>query len=262
MYAKAGINMPMPTVSFDLRGKTAGMAYYDRQHVQLNAVLLTENGQAFIDSTVGHEVAHLASWRKYGPAGRGHGEHWKTCMRIIGQEPRRTHQYDVTNSRVGKVFPYKCACKTYQLSARRHRRAVLGGYTCLHCKTKLVPADQPTPARLPPTVPSTPQGSKSAATSSREVRKPTQAMATYAIGLARSLNRPLEPRILNDFKECARFIEQAREALIKPDPPTEKQRAYAQALSRKHSIPLPPETLMSKRAVSAWIDAALKAHPK
>ena len=48
-----GGSMPVPTVSFDLRGKTAGQAFLSKHHIRLNGQLLNENPDDFIHQTVG-----------------------------------------------------------------------------------------------------------------------------------------------------------------------------------------------------------------
>ena len=138
---KYGLAMNYPTVSFRLRGKTAGTANYGKQEIRYNAVLLEENGDNFLGRTVPHEVAHLVTRQKYGNRASAHGYEWKSVMRAFGLNPTRCHSYDVSNSTVKTVkrgFEYKCSCRTYDLTVIRHKRIMKGAkYTCRSCKTTL-----------------------------------------------------------------------------------------------------------------------------
>jgi SprT protein len=90
-------NMPVPTVSFNVVGTTAGAATYGRHHVDFNMQLYRENPSYFFNQTIAHEVAHLASYWIHGNKGLGHGREWKVIMSLIGREPKRYHTLDVTN---------------------------------------------------------------------------------------------------------------------------------------------------------------------
>lgn len=137
-----GLSMSYPTVSFKLRGKTAGKAFVTRWEVRYNAVLLEENKEKFLGRTVPHEVAHLVARRLHtGRSIRPHGPEWKKIMRDFGVEFSRCHSYDVTNSTMRKSKPkhhYRCACRDHWLSDICHRRAQKGaGYYCKKCKATI-----------------------------------------------------------------------------------------------------------------------------
>lgn len=123
----------MPKVTYDLRGRTAGTANYNRWHIRLNAVLLMENVEDFLERTVPHELAHLITDRVYpeahhnrglqflstGRVKRGkrdvHGAKWQSVCLVLGMtDITRCHQYDVTNSQVvksnGRSIEWQCAC--------------------------------------------------------------------------------------------------------------------------------------------------------
>jgi len=142
----------MPTISFDLRGKAAGMAHYNENHVQYNPVLFAENADDFLATTVPHELAHILVWQKYGPKADGHGTEWKAAMRLLGAVPNRTHSFDVANAAVGQQFSYLCACRTHFFGVKKHRDASRGTiYTCKTCKKRLV-LQSTAKATLPPRV--------------------------------------------------------------------------------------------------------------
>lgn len=117
----------MPTISYKLRGCTAGKALPGQWTVKFNAQLLMENLDDFIDRTVPHELAHLITDRIYPEAHQGgitfgygrirrkkrnpHGSEWQSVMRALGvQDVTRCHSYDVSNARVKnkKRVEYKC----------------------------------------------------------------------------------------------------------------------------------------------------------
>lgn len=92
-----GTNMRVPNVSFNVRGTTAGKAYYNQHLVDLNMQLYLENPSYFFNQTIPHEVAHLASVHIHGSKGAGHGKEWKVIMGLIGREPKRCHTLNVSS---------------------------------------------------------------------------------------------------------------------------------------------------------------------
>lgn len=104
------INYQRPTVRYDLRGTTAGYAYYATNIVKFNPILLHENTDDFKTDTIPHEIAHVVSFKLYGLAGKGHGPNWKHVMRRLGVTPTRCHSLDVTNSKVRHVSKTAIYC--------------------------------------------------------------------------------------------------------------------------------------------------------
>lgn len=86
------IPLPAPTIKFDLRGTTAGRAWYPQCILQFNPILMLKN-EGFIAQTVPHEVAHLAAFHKYGMSIQPHGREWQLIMRLLGQKPKRCHNF-------------------------------------------------------------------------------------------------------------------------------------------------------------------------
>lgn len=133
---------PLPTVSYDLRGKVAGYAHYSKNHIQLNVDMLHNNYDDMINQTLPHEFAHIASYKFYGSKGTGHGTYWKHTMRRLGLEPERCHQYKVELQRVHKKYEYECACGTKMLGGTRHKRHLAGTrYRCMTCGQTLHPKE-------------------------------------------------------------------------------------------------------------------------
>lgn len=147
-----GINMSYPTITFDLRGTTAGMAYSGEHKVQFNAGLLVRNVDEMLEDTVPHEVAHLVTYRLHPTSRRWtgkkwvrtikpHGDEWKSVMRALGVTPDRTHNMDVSEVRVKKnvtKYEYRCNCRTHEVGGKVHNKIQAGHtYTCRKCKGKL-----------------------------------------------------------------------------------------------------------------------------
>ncbi|KKM61213.1 hypothetical protein LCGC14_1534020 [marine sediment metagenome] len=138
-----------PEISYKLRGLVAGQANSRLWRIRINSILLQENTDDMLNSTVPHEVAHLIADKVYGHI-RSHGAEWKSVMRLLGISPNRCHRYDTTNSRV-KVnvkhkFCYKCNCRDMIIVGPvRHRKMQSrfsmnknSGYRCCSCKGYLV----------------------------------------------------------------------------------------------------------------------------
>lgn len=133
----------MPTVSYDLRGVKAGVAYLQQNEIKFNRTLLQENADEFIRQVVPHELAHLVVYQVFGRV-KPHGREWQFVMNEIFHLPADTcHQFDVQNVQ-GRTFAYRCACQVHQLTVRRHNRVLRENvaYLCRKCGQKLVFADE------------------------------------------------------------------------------------------------------------------------
>lgn len=136
-----GRKFNFPTLSYDVKGKTAGYATYQKNHIRLNAQLLMENKEKFIARTVPHELAHLITWevykdditfRSYKRIAH-HGSHWRKICRIVGMDDvTRTHSYDVSKSTARKNKQYVWQCNTCQalmsVSKSKHTKMQSGRY--------------------------------------------------------------------------------------------------------------------------------------
>jgi len=132
-----------PTVTYEVRGLKAGVAYLQKNTIKFNRTLLLENPTEFVNQVVPHELAHLIVYQLFGRV-KPHGEEWQSVMTKVFQLPAETcHRFDVTSVQ-GKTFAYRCGCRIHRLSVRRHNkiqreRAV---YLCQICQGRLVPADE------------------------------------------------------------------------------------------------------------------------
>lgn len=135
-----------PAITYDLRGTSGGRAWGSHR-IQLNSVLLMENLEKFLETTVPHEFAHNVQSVLY-PFDRPHGNGWKSIMRVLGAPANRCHSYDVTNAKVRTnrtTYDYHCKCNTFQLTSNRHNKIKNGKvYWCKKCQHVLAPKGMPT----------------------------------------------------------------------------------------------------------------------
>lgn len=98
----------MPEIRYNIKNTRGGMAYHADWLIRLNLILLVENEEHFLATTVPHEVAHLIN-RKVNKVPEGkkrlmpHGKEWKAVMDLLKVPPKVTHNYDCSSiERVGK----------------------------------------------------------------------------------------------------------------------------------------------------------------
>lgn len=127
-----------PTVNYSVKGKKAGVAYLRQNEIRLNPILLQENGSAFIQQVVPHELAHLLVFQKFGLV-QPHGKEWKMIMEQVLGVPAETYHCFDTRNVAGEQFHYQCDCQSHFLSIRRHNSVVRQqrGYICRLCKQPL-----------------------------------------------------------------------------------------------------------------------------
>lgn len=276
--------VPMPTISFDLVGTAAGKAIHDIRHVQLNAVLLTENLESFESDTIPHELAHILA----GP-GFGHGPVWQAIMRKLGLEPERTHDLDTTNSRTTALIAgYACECGSHPLSERKHQKVARGRavYTCKKCRKPIRWVGDTPSKPVRPASPAYPAQSSRLGPQPRPAatqhtsRPPSEAMLRFASSLAKKHGFALPRAVEADFELCKQLLDKwakaptaaptpaPRSAAVPPprptvapapvstfpDGPTDKQLAYAKSIAARKKLDIPAAALRSKREISAWID--------
>ena len=137
-------NFVRPQVVFDLKGRSAGMtcSSFIGHKIRYNKILLTENFEDFISTTVPHEVCHIVEFQIYGKA--GHGPNWKNLFRNFVADPKRCHKYDTSNviTRKQRTVKYACGCGLHDVSMTVHNRMQSGvPYHCNKCKRTLVKHD-------------------------------------------------------------------------------------------------------------------------
>lgn len=92
------IKYVMPTITYDLKSLTCGMAHTGKNLLRFHPIFLAENPSDYLLETVPHEVAHLLVplvgpilRKKHGwPEGKyhGHGNEWRAIMVAIGRGPK------------------------------------------------------------------------------------------------------------------------------------------------------------------------------
>ena len=113
------------------------MAYLQQNEIRLNPVLLVENGAAFIQQVVPHELAHLLVYQQFGRV-QPHGKEWKMMMeQVLGVPAHIYHKFSTAS--VAKQFSYQCDCQTHLLSVRRHNAIQRNqrSYICRNCNQPL-----------------------------------------------------------------------------------------------------------------------------
>lgn len=126
-----------PKITFDQRGKIAGSALLQTNHVRFNPKLLIDNQDEFFSEVIPHEICHIAVFQLLGKV-KPHGEEWKALMQNVFSLPgKATHRLDI-DSVLGKLYDYACQCSTHKLTIRRHNKAKKGlRYICRSCKSEL-----------------------------------------------------------------------------------------------------------------------------
>jgi SprT protein len=141
--------VPGPQLRFDLRGQAAGQFRIDaagRPAIRYNADLMARHEEEFLAQTVPHEVAHYLAYLRHGRAIRPHGPQWQTLMRGLGADPRRCHDFDVSDLSARRLqrYAYHCRCAEHELTSIRHRRTLRGAtYLCRACGEALRPGPRP-----------------------------------------------------------------------------------------------------------------------
>lgn len=119
--------IPRCNIDFSLTGTKAGTAFFAKKKLRFNRKLLVENREDFLNSTVGHEVAHIVQRFKhgYGANIKSHGKEWKEAMKVLGLPPIRCHSFDTTNTkRKNRKYNYSCGCpgEVFELSLNKHKK--------------------------------------------------------------------------------------------------------------------------------------------
>lgn len=110
--AAYGPEFRQPSISFDLKNHTSGTSNFNRWALRFNLILLVENEEKFLATTVPHEVAHLVAHYVFGPivskCGErmtSHGKEWREVMWLFNVPARVTHTYDVSSIQKPKRRP-------------------------------------------------------------------------------------------------------------------------------------------------------------
>jgi len=132
-------------VLFDLAGRTAGMfKMVGRQRcIRYNPWIFAKYFDENLSDTVPHEVAHYIVHEVYGRRRiKPHGPQWQALMSQFGADAGVTFNMDLAGipQRSQKTHPYRCDCRTHDVSTTRHNRVKRGSgrYHCRFCDGQLV----------------------------------------------------------------------------------------------------------------------------
>lgn len=131
------IELPAPKIKYALRNTTAGTADFNKWAVDFNPIFLNDNREEYIESTVGHEVAHLVAMKQYGLKMYPHGREWQRVMSVFGLKPQINHMYDC--SKILVTNKWKCSCGVHDVTARQHKNLLNGAglYHCQACRAAI-----------------------------------------------------------------------------------------------------------------------------
>lgn len=85
-------DLPMPKLSYALKGNTMGMACWEPEvwTIRINPVYLEANAYEQIMDTIPHEVCHLVTRKLHGKNIYPHGREWQTVCLNLGHYPSVT----------------------------------------------------------------------------------------------------------------------------------------------------------------------------
>jgi SprT protein len=129
-----------PTITYGLKGATAGMAWAAENRIDLNVDYLIDAWDDMLNETVPHEVAHIVQ-RVLWPNSAAHGKEWQYLMRQLGLRPVRCHNYEVVPARkVSRPYVYRCDCRHHNLTQLIHNRIQQENRArrCRMCRGRLV----------------------------------------------------------------------------------------------------------------------------
>ena len=148
---KTQIDIPSPMVDIKRLGTTEGRAHADLK-LEINPDYFSKYKEEMIRQIIPHEVCHNAAYHIYTRLQRvrikGHGREWANLMRMVGLQPDRCHNFDVSEAKLRQTKKYTTICDgcgaKYNIGAARYNkmgeaaRKYNGNlYRCSRCKTSL-----------------------------------------------------------------------------------------------------------------------------
>lgn len=124
------------TISYNLRGKTAGYASWDNRSgkvkysLRFNAEAILKYNDNMTNDVIPHEVAHLVCFDRPWN-GKDHDHGWKRVCRTLGGDDSRTHDMVLTpakvveSRRVDYILDSGRVCRV----GPKHHKAIQGGST-------------------------------------------------------------------------------------------------------------------------------------
>ena len=127
---KPVVNMGARAGTAQCRQTRSGNAEY---MVRYNLALYQRDPSAFLEITVPHEVAHIATFVLYPRQRIGHGAAWQAIMHEFGADPARCHRFDTDGLvRRQRRWVYRCNCpdNRHAISTRMHNAIQRGQRRC------------------------------------------------------------------------------------------------------------------------------------
>lgn len=145
ILADKGYPAKRPTVTYDLKGHTAGRAHGGSiMRLNLDLLLNPDTQHEQLNVTVPHELCHNVQ-RQSWPNSKSHGYEWQRLMLLLGLQPDRTHtmQTKAARRRTPQArYAYYCSCpsRIHYISQTRHNKIQRGTatYKCRDCNGRLV----------------------------------------------------------------------------------------------------------------------------
>lgn len=129
---KYNIILPNIDIKFDLKGRSAGQARYQRTYngdiytLRFNMDMINDHRFDHIYSnTIAHELGHIIGF--YTGWFKNHDRKWKAVCIALGGNGERCHDQEVTYARNVKQYKYDTTCgKVITVSAIRHNKIQKG----------------------------------------------------------------------------------------------------------------------------------------
>lgn len=128
-----------PTVELSARMRTtAGLAIPSRRHIKLSFHMFRAEGLEQFDSTIGHEVAHVACDLHHRRSCH-HDARWKRLMRQLGLPPDRCHEYSSGRRAPGIALDCPGCARAVRIGPLQWKRYLQAGarFQCTSCGTEL-----------------------------------------------------------------------------------------------------------------------------
>jgi SprT protein len=137
-------DMKIPPIFYDVTGTTGGLAKSKSLSVHFNHQLMLQNFEDFLETTVPHEVCHIAvfwlSLQEKKPIPKNpHGATWKFMMHLVGVPAKKYHTYDIDGiKKITAQYQYQCLCKEHIIVGKKiHEKIKKSKMICKKCKTIL-----------------------------------------------------------------------------------------------------------------------------
>lgn len=131
-------------ISFTARGTVGGTTNPSTYEIRLNPVFLNHYKDVFINDTVVHEYAHVATLKLH-PDATPHGKEWKKMMRLLGVEATRCHSYDnelIYEKKETRSYICTCCYEVFDIQQEVHKKIMSNGklHKATHDKCGKAPA--------------------------------------------------------------------------------------------------------------------------